>query len=337
MKAFVMSALNLFRTKEWYDSKVPMLISVTLYIFALNKASFSTDNFLIVITLTLFYSFFLSFGYIINDYADIEVDKITGKKKVIHQFSRTAALFFVILTATLGFGTILIFKRNIMVFIILLVVYFFGMSYSAKPFRFKEKGIMGLIVSSSAQRCFPLFLVFVIQDVPQLWRLILWIILSFIVGLRYILVHQYVDMENDSKSGVETFALKREKIVCAMIPVVFILEIFLIVILYIPLCIQHKWIFGVIGFYAVVSAVRWIGTQSVFGHKALYSFEQIPLEDFYNQYTLLILNIILMQYDIRWAILLLFWLAFLAYTFIVHLSFPITFAYRNIKRRNGHG
>lgn len=337
MKAFAASALNLFRVKEWYASKVPMLISVTLYIFAINKAAFSAESLLIVIALILFYGFFLSFGYIINDYADIETDKIAGKKKVIHRFSKTTALLFVILTAVTGFGTILFLKRNIMVFITLSVIYFFGMSYSAKPFRFKERGILGLIVSSSAQRCFPLFLVLAVQIFPQWWVLLLWIILSFTVGLRYILVHQYIDMENDRKSGVETFALKKEKTVYAMIPVVFILEMILITVLYIPLCIRHKWIFGIIGFYVVVSAVRWIGTQSVFEHKALYSFEQIPLEDFYNQYTPLILNIILMQYDIRWTVLLLLWLVFLAYTFVVHLSFPITFAYRNIKRRNRHG
>lgn len=337
MKEFVSSVLNLFRVKEWYASKVPMLISASLYIFALNEVTFTAENLLTIVTLTLFYSLLLSFGYVINDYADIEVDKIAGKRKVIHRFSRTTAKLFVVLPVVLGVGVILTFKRNIYIILILLVIYFFGMSYSAKPFRFKEKGIWGLIVSSSAQRCFPMLLVFAIQDVPQLWGLILWIILSFIVGLRYILVHQYIDMKNDRKSGVKTFALKKERVVCAMIPAVFISEIFLITILYIPLCIQHIWIISIIAFYVVVSVVRWIGTQSVFGHKALFSFEQIPLEDFYNQYTPLILNIILMQYDIRWAILMLFWLVFLSYTSIVHLSFPLTFAYRNIKRRNRHG
>lgn len=337
MKTFLLSAASLFRAKEWYDSKVPMLISASLYLFAIQKTPFTLDNFLTIIILLLFYSIFLSFGYIINDYSDIEVDKKAGKNKVIHRFPHWLALLFVILTALIGFGIILVFKRNITILILLLIIYFFGMSYSAKPFRFKEKGVLGLIVSSSAQRCFPLILVFTIQEVPQPWIIILWIVLSFIVGLRYILVHQYIDMENDIKSGVQTFALKKEKAVKIMIPIVFSLEIILITILYIPLCIQQTWIIGFLVFYIVLSTIRWIGSQSVFGQKALYSFKQIPLEDFYNQYTPLILIIILMQNDIRWAVLLLIWLICLSYTFIVHLSFPITFTYRKIKGRKKHG
>ena len=39
MKEFVSSVLNLFRVKEWYASKVPMLISASLYIFALNEVT----------------------------------------------------------------------------------------------------------------------------------------------------------------------------------------------------------------------------------------------------------------------------------------------------------
>ena len=150
MKTFLLSAASLFRAKEWYDSKVPMLISASLYLFAIQKTPFTLDNFLTIIILLLFYSIFLSFGYIINDYSDIEVDKKAGKNKVIHRFPHWLALLFVILTALIGFGIILVFKRNITYYLFLWHVVF------SKTFPIQGKRCVGFDRFFFSTTLFPL-------------------------------------------------------------------------------------------------------------------------------------------------------------------------------------
>lgn len=247
MKTIIM-ILNLFRVKEWYDSKIPMLISASYYLFVRYHVPFSPNSLFLLAVLICFYSLFMAFGYIINDYADMEVDKLAGKHKVMHSMSAKMALFIVIFTGIAGCLTVLVYRFDLIVLLLLTVIYFFGASYSAPPFRFKEKGVMGLIVSSSAQRCMPLLLVFVLQNTGfDIW-LVFWIVLSFLVGLRYILVHQYIDIENDRKSGVRTFTLKNEKITIALIPFVFITEIILNILLLIPVIKENLWLIIVLSF-----------------------------------------------------------------------------------------
>ncbi len=318
---FAYKVTKLFRIKEWYDSKVPMLILPALYTAILNAAD-STAQIITVITLILFNSVFLAFGYLINDVADWEVDQKAGKKKIIHQMSKKTAISITCMTAAAGVVLILAVSHNWITVFTLSIIYFFGASYSAPPFRFKEKGVWGLIVSSAAQRCFPMLLIPVLTDTNPDFYFWLWFLLSFIVGLRYILVHQYLDAENDRKAGVHTFAESHMNVIAVMIQICFLLELIMLVILMQPLVKLNFAITAVLVVYALISFIRAKGSKAVFGQCGLYSFDQVPLEDFYNLILPLILICILMVTDLKWGILLIVWLVILLRPTMEHLKFP---------------
>lgn len=326
MNAFQKTA-HLFRVGEWYDSKVPMLILPALYLLVLDKGVFSEKRCFAVLALLIFDSLFLAFGYLINDYADIETDKLAGKQKLLHQLSNRTALALLAGVVFLGCLPVLLFNHGLLALILLAVIYFFGASYSAPPLRFKERGTLGLLVSSTAQRCFPLLLLYPMLGSALTWHFAAWMLLSFFVGLRYILVHQYCDLENDRKSGVETFAMKNPDRVAGWIRLSFAAELVLLAWLMFPICIQLHWTIAFFVLYAVLAWIRWRGCRAVYGHGGLYSFDQLPLEDLYNNLLPLLFALLLTLQTVQWGILLALWLALLPST-LRHLKFPAVYLSR---------
>ncbi|MGN1417979.1 MAG: UbiA family prenyltransferase [Acutalibacteraceae bacterium] len=327
----VLKACNqLFRAGEWYDSKVPMLLLPALYAIVAAQGEYDSGQLKNVIVLMIFFSIFLAFGYLINDYADIEADKKAGKDKIMHRLPKPVPLLLVIGSVILGCLPVLLVSHDWKTIVILCVIYFFGASYSAPPLRFKERGVFGLLVSSTAQRCFPLLLIPLLLQIPVDAGYILWMLLSFFVGIRYILVHQYIDAENDRKAGVQTFAL-HHKSVAVLIRLSFAAELLMMILLLIPVCMVHRWIIALLSAYALLSVIRWRGCKLVFGHGGLYSFDQVPLEDFYNQYLPLIFIILLMEQNLSWGILLAIWVLVLLRPTIKHLEFPVKILTKSTK------
>lgn len=337
MKRIATNLCLLFRVSEWYDSKVPLLTLPALSAIFLTETPFSALDLQILLTLLWFDALFLSFGYLINDFADRDVDRLAGKVKYLHNIPKRYALTLLFATFVAGVAPVLVLSYNGMTLLALLVIYFFGASYSIPPFRFKERGIWGLLVSSTAQRCFPLFLVPILLPHISVGMFILWMSLSFVVGLRYILVHQYIDAEHDRTSGVRTFAIGKETIVLRMIQVCFALEMILLVMLIIPIFHIHFWI-SLITFsaYFALFLMRWNGCLSVYGHSGLYSFDQIPLEDFYNHFMPLLYCVLLTLQDWRWVLLILLWIIFLLRPTADHVRFPLRYMTDQIKKlKNG--
>lgn len=314
---------RLFRVSEWYDSKVPMLIMPALWFLLTTPSADVRTCMPALAVLMIFDMIFPAFGYIINDYADLEADRLAGKDKPMHHMKKETALLLVTGTGVLACLPVLLFSHTRQTLLALALIYFFGMSYSAPPLRFKERGVLGLLVSSTAQRCFPLLLVPALFENAMDIGYLLWMLLSFFVGLRYILVHQYLDAENDRRSGVNTFALRHQAISVRLIRCAFAAELILLAAIWIPVCRAQLWVIGFFAVYAWIFAVRWKGCKMVFGHGGLYSFDQMPLEDFYNHLAPLILILLLMQSNPRWGGLLALWIAVLLRPAAEHLKFPI--------------
>lgn len=108
----------------------------------------------------LFVFLFLAFGYLINDYCDRESDKKAGKDKVIFNLSeRTIRISFILVIAGAILPVWIYSGFSLAVIGAEAVTFVMGASYSMPLFRFKEKGVWGLIVSSFAQRCMPLLVI----------------------------------------------------------------------------------------------------------------------------------------------------------------------------------
>lgn len=300
--------LTYLRVSEWYDSKIPMMMSVLLFFYVCDTSVFTYHDFLIRYSCYfIFITMFLAFGYVINDYSDIEVDKRVGKKKLIAQMPTAAvnlSLVSLFILGNLPFLYLSHFTATSVAFVVL--TYFLGASYSIKQFRFKEKGIHGLIVCSFAQKSFPLLGILFLIKVNS-FQFLCWFLLSFINGLRYILIHQMLDLENDRLSSVHTYVSSGANYVKEGVYLCFVMEIALLGILTVPLFMKHPIIMISLGIAYII--IEWIIITFVndYMHKpCFFTYDAVPLEDLYNIYIPMVLTVfIAMEYRQAYFLVLL--------------------------------
>lgn len=277
--------ISYLRIKEWLSSKVTMMLGIFVYFSYM--ANLEEKNTMIgIVSFFLFVAMFLAICYIANDYSDIEVDKKAGKKKVIATMKKWQIWLTLIFLFLFGNIPLVLYCDNkIAVVILVLLNYFMGLAYSTLGIRFKEKGIWGLIECSIAQRCLPLLVIatMIRFNYVEVLLLLGWIIISFFDGLRYIIIHQVIDLENDLKSGVVTYVSQKKKNFRKIIISLLLMELVGTVALLIPVFKEHLIIaallvvlFGILefGIYKVIN---------VFANKDWFcTFDSVPLEAFLN-------------------------------------------------------
>lgn len=228
----MMALASYLRMGEWIDSKVPMMLGILLYFGCLAPQE---AILLPVLALFLYSAMFLAASYVVNDLSDLEADRLAGKKKVIACLPLGAVWLSLAMMLLIGnLPLLLITEHKLLCGTVMLVTYFFGLAYSMPFLRFKEKGLWGLLECSFAQRCMPLFVLPFVCRIT-LWPYLLWLLVSFLNGLRYILIHQHKDRENDLLSGVRTYVTSGAKHVRGTIACCFALEAILSTALLLPL------------------------------------------------------------------------------------------------------
>ena len=277
--------ISYLRVEEWLTSKVTLMVGILLFFSYVNSTCVG-DVVKNTIAYFLSVSMFLAISYVANDFSDIDVDIKAGKKKVIAEMPKCIVWISFFLMFLIGnIPIIMLAKNKIICSIIILITYVLGLSYSTLGLRFKERGIWGLIECSFAQRCMPLFLIICIEPIKDfsVFYLIGWIIISFIDGLRYILIHQVLDMDNDIKSGVNTFVTQKRNNFKNVIVAFFILEIFIIMAVMIPMWIDMPILLACICVvYALFEFCIYM-VLNVYAKKNWFvTFDSVPLETFFN-------------------------------------------------------
>ena len=306
IKNIIRISRNLFRWNEWFDSKVPLFF-VTFYYLCLNSVITSGQIILRLSLSIVFGCAYLSFGYFINDYYARDQDLAAGKQKTIQSLSDSTILSLLLILGVIGIIIALAMIQNkIFAILFILVAYFLAIYYSKPPIRFKERGVWGLAVASFAQRAIPVLLMFGMFQQYELDSLLL-LLLFALIGMRWILVHQLIDLENDQKSGISTFATQSGYTWTIRLTkwVIFPLELACISALFYSTAAHDPilWIMPIL--YGLVVLVNWFIWK---GHDQPYrltTFARQPLEDFYYVYWPLGLVLIL---AIKQPI---FWLVFL--------------------------
>jgi len=279
--------IKYLRIDEWLVSKVTMMMGILMLFGYVNETPISylwkeAGAFF------LFCSMFLAVSYVANDYSDIEIDRLAGKKKVIALLPKWAifASFFLMIIG--GNVPIFLLANNKLLCVILIVItYFLGLAYSTCGLRFKEKGVAGLIECSFAQRCMPLFLIFVIENLAgyKFYLLIGWIILSFVDGLRYILIHQTIDLENDIKSGVKTFVSDKNFNGHKLLFLLLLFDMVLTAIVLSPIWMKHMVIMGIgILICFLIEYCIYYMLSKLAGKDWLVTFDSVPMELFLNMF-----------------------------------------------------
>jgi len=276
---------ELVRWTEWFDSKVPLIFICYYYLFLVEN-SIGTQALLTFFGGILSTCLFLAFGYYINDISDMEGDKNAGKYKLIHQLPTKIVYGLLIFLGVAGIGLfVFLSKGNPFSLGFIAIAYFFAIFYSIPPIRFKERGIWGLLISATAQRSFLCLYFFSLFNHFSIDTWLFFLLFTFI-GIRWILVHQLIDLKSDIRNGVKTFATVQGYIRTSkyLSGIEYPLEIICMFTLWIWISIKIPYIWIIPLGYIVLTGIKWFCFGEGFTSDDLVTYVKPPLADFYFAY-----------------------------------------------------
>jgi 4-hydroxybenzoate polyprenyltransferase len=212
----VPSARVLGRVDNWWYSKVAPALALSFCSALIYQVSAieTAQSILIIAFVGLCAG---SYGHIINDVFDIEVDRNAGKRNHMAHFAPWQRFGLCALTLALGFAPALLVSWSPTSLALLAVEFLLPTIYSVPPLRLKGRGALGLVCDSLGAHLVPcLYVISVLahqSSQPALvharaslafvWTTAVW---ALFLGLKGILIHEFEDRENDLRSGIKTFA-----------------------------------------------------------------------------------------------------------------------------------
>lgn len=204
--------INLVRLDNWRSDKISFLFLILLY-FQLTSGILGWGftfykNFMLATVYGFSYYCFL---FLINDIFDLKQDKLAGKSKSVTSSLKAGSMLLLNLLFVL-IGTVCLFmlwnKLSLFLIGVILLGFLIAYFYSAPPFRFKEKGIWGIVVGSLTLRPLPLMILFSGVDLREyFFDLIILLVWIELYSINRIFWHQIEDYENDIRAKVKTFIL----------------------------------------------------------------------------------------------------------------------------------
>ncbi len=181
------------------------------FIIALARQDFSDTFLLQMLAFILFSLFSTTYGYLINDFADRKLDALHGKPNTFHGDGNLKALVVVAVVLLVSVVCALPFVQKPWFSELWALWFFMATFYSLPPFRFKEKGRIGLVLVVFAQRVIPALILFAAFEFHQ--PLLLIALLNFVLvkGFNSDIHHQLEDYENDRRTGTRTSAVELGK------------------------------------------------------------------------------------------------------------------------------
>lgn len=199
------------RISNWWNYLLTFLLGIgfySIYIFEIpfNSAIQILGLLFVTITGTI------AFGYFINDWSDIEIDRIAGKRNTAAKntfLKNSLIVSFLLLVSLIPWIFLPKSASNVGFYILQL---FLLMSYSLPPLRIKRHKILCVITDALYNSAIPFLVIFftfhTLSDfnIQIIKGAILFIsIWAFLKGLRGILLHQIADRKNDRKTSITTF------------------------------------------------------------------------------------------------------------------------------------
>lgn len=205
---------SILRSSDWWDYKIIPLLVVGYMTIMLSE-----ENLMLHIGWLLFLIAAISAGAIyvsiLNDFTDLEFDIASGKSNGLERFSPLKRKLILATSILVSILFCFFFINDWVSLTFYLLAYLVFSLYSIPPFRFKNRGVLGVICDASGAHLFPsLFIVASIShrlgtEIGPLWILLIgfW---AFSYGLRGILWHQFWDRENDLSIQHHTFATQTD-------------------------------------------------------------------------------------------------------------------------------
>lgn len=155
-----------------------------------------------------------TFGYLFNDYCDVEADRKAGKRNLLNNYGKPKQVLIVLLPLLIGSVawhlTYPRFIENVLFCLQILAL----VLYSMPPVRLKERGLGGVIADAFYGHINPVFITIFWHmhfNARPTWFIALLsvvFIVTTLKGVRNILLHQIDDRKADRRAGVETFVVK---------------------------------------------------------------------------------------------------------------------------------
>ncbi len=205
--------LKLFRFKRWWSVIPPQVLGWLYFCLLYNKVNVLNYEYGLIYFFVALVST-AAFGYLFNDWCDIESDSLTNKKNSLAAFSKLqqfAIVFFFFIVSILSWY--MINKSRWVDFLYILQIISLIL-YSAKPFRLKERAVAGILCDTFYGHLNPalitlaLFLNHGIDCTYGIILLIIVIITATLKGVRNIMLHQIEDRKTDRKAGTNTFVIE---------------------------------------------------------------------------------------------------------------------------------
>lgn len=270
---------KVFRIKEWFNSKLIIQIGF----FILLAFWCKIDSVTLLKPFFIFVAFMIicfALGYMANDLSDIKSDKKVGKQNAFENKGIGIGIIFFVVLTFFYFLCMYLVCRNPILTAIIVLGYFIGIFYSFKPVRFKERGALGIIVSSLCQRNLPLMMALALLDVDII-LFILINVLNFTNGVRYILIHQYNDYDNDIKSETTTFVTNKRNVANKLIFLCFCVELSLMIVccIYVRKFLPEFAYIIPVGLFTLELSLYIMIKKS--GQSLFTSYDFVPLDFFY--------------------------------------------------------
>ncbi len=290
----ILKIKELVRWHEWYDSKLPFLFIALSYILIAHRSQRPSP--LVAFRLLAFGCVYLAFGYALNDFSDREQDSAANKPNAMSELPPAKRLLF--LAALFTASLLILPLQSTLELVVVITSYFFAIFYSLPPLRFKERGLWGLLVSAAAQRSLPVLLFFSAYTTPG-WVVVALCILYLFIGLRWMFIHQIIDVENDLRTGVHTLAtIKGTRWMRLLLAyLIFPCEVAFLLITIFLLAQALPWLIPLSLLYCLwLIVIVWRRSRTGL-LLTLFSYQWAPLEDFYFIYLPLLLALHLATLD----------------------------------------
>lgn len=201
---------NLVRAGEWWEYKlVPIFAAFYATLLSVDASIMAAWPAAVTLLLALIPG--AAYVSVINDLTDRDEDAAAGKPNRFATGSPAIGLIVVGITAAAGVFFSWLWRHDVLLLTVYLSAWLAFSLYSLPPFRWKTRGILGVICDASGANLFPTLVAVALAyraagrapDPVWLAAVGTW---AFANGVRGILWHQLGDRENDRMSGVRTFA-----------------------------------------------------------------------------------------------------------------------------------
>lgn len=251
---------HLIRHKAWWDFKMGGFISTGLLVIDSGSITNAIDavshlGFLLCAIMTG-----AVYASLINDFNDLESDRINGKRNGLKDWPRWLSLAMICIVIIVGMLFAYRVRASVPTVVAYLCAWVTFALYDIRPIYLKNRGIWGALADSCGAHLFPtLFIGFGMQSYlstqTDAWTIGALAFSSWAIGFRSILSHQYDDLKNDRKTGLRTFAVlqKNTEPVKWLGPIVLFAEVSVLV--YALSKMQQTSLLILLGLYIVLAAI----------------------------------------------------------------------------------